>query len=209
MSSWYGFQIFLNFLLLSRWLWLILVQSYISCSNIHCISLYKPLNFCFFSASFCMTLLSTSIVLSINMHVFSFLFLLHLAYLPWLLYLCVPLDSIILSHLYVHILCVCVCVCVCVRAARACVYTICLSIWSLVFCILSNVNVQKLPVSSLMSPNFSHRYDRLLSSSFSSKLCENYPSLLFPCPFCHLLCFALPYLCCSSLQFSLEASTCL
>ena len=99
----------------------------------------------------------------------------------------------------------CVCVCVCVFA-RARVYTIWLSFWSLVFCILSNVNVQKLSVSSLMSPNFSHRYGCSLSSSFSSKSRENCLSILFPRPFCCLLCFAVLYLSCSSLQFSLEAS---
>ena len=69
------------------------------------VSLYR--NYCinFFSAFFCMTFLSGGIAASVSMHVFSFLFLFITShYLPQLLYLCVPLDSITLSHLHVHIL---------------------------------------------------------------------------------------------------------
>jgi hypothetical protein len=47
-----------------------------------------------------MSFLSTGIITSISMHVFSFVF----NYYIWpILYLCVPLDSRTLSHIHVHI----------------------------------------------------------------------------------------------------------
>ena len=72
--------------------------------HIRCISIYKLLYFSFFSASFCMTFLSTGIGTSIIVHAFSFLFLRIISDLFAVTSLCIPLDSIRPSHLHVHIL---------------------------------------------------------------------------------------------------------
>jgi hypothetical protein len=93
----------LNLLLLFQWPQLVPVYIML---HIHSVLFH-------FFASLCLTCLSAGIATSISMHIFYFCFqLLHLAYLLELLFLLVPLDSITVSNLYVHIL---ACVYVCVR----------------------------------------------------------------------------------------------
>jgi hypothetical protein len=79
--------------------------------HIHCISVHKLLYFSFFSASFCVTFLSTGVAVSISMHVFSSLFLIIISGCNFSVCM-YPLIPQHLSHLHIHIL-VWICVCVC------------------------------------------------------------------------------------------------